>query len=414
MNNIILIPVLGILILLSAYFSASETAFSTANRAKIKNLITAGNKKAKTALYLMDNYDKLLTTILVGNNIVNIASASIATVIFTTYFGDAGVTISTAIMTVLVLIFGEISPKTLAKESPEAFALFSAPVMRGLSIVLTPINFLFTQWKKLMSKIFKTKKSQGITEEELITIVEEATQDGGIDKEESELIRSAIEFNELEASDVLTPRVSLITIDETATSEDIMNTFTESGFSRLPVCRDTIDDIIGVLHIKDFYANLGKPIKTLLQPVAFTTGDVKISDLLKNMQHKKTQIAIVTDEYGGTLGIVTLEDIIEEIVGEIWDEHDVVAKEIEKIAEDRYKIDCLCELDNLIETFGITDEYDSTTVGGWVCEILTRIPVVGDTFSYKNLDVRVIKATVKRPLEIIVKVNPIKEEKTEE
>jgi len=400
-------------ILLSAYFSSTETAFSSLNRIRIKNLAGNGNKKAQLVQNMSEDYDKILSTILIGNNIVNIASASMATVLFVKYFGNAGVTLSTIVMTVLVLIFGEISPKSLAKEAPEKFAMFSAPFLSFFIIIMAPLNFIFACWKKLLSKVFKISADKSITEEELITIVEEAQQEGGIDSQEGELIRSAIEFNDLEATDVLTPRVDLIAVSDCEDKEIIAQIFLESGYSRLPVFHGTIDNIIGIINQKDFHNYIYRTNNTLeciIKPVVFITHSIKISRLLKLLQQQKAHIAVVVDEYGGTLGIVTLEDVIEELVGEIWDEHDQVVSEFVKISDKEYKVAGSANLDKMFKLFHLNMEMDIATVSGWVVRELGRIPEVGDTFSFEYLNVRVLAMDSRRVLSLQVKVDDKKRE----
>lgn len=269
---------IGMLVLCSAYFSATETAFSSLNRIRIKNMAENGSKKAALVQKLYDDYDKLLSTILVGNNIVNIALASIATVLFVRYFGNTGVSLSTLVTTVVVLIFGEISPKSLAKESPEKFAMLSAPILRALIILLTPVNFLFTQWKKLLSKLFKSTDDKSITEEELLTIIEEAEHDGAIDEEDKQLIHSVIDFNDSRAGDILTPRVDIIGISKDATVDEISSAFIQAGYSRIPVFDRTIDNIIGVIHIRDFFeliVNNNKAVDKIITPAVFITPHIK-------------------------------------------------------------------------------------------------------------------------------------------
>lgn len=403
----LLIGVLVVLIAMSAYFSATETAFTSFNCIRLKNMAQAGSKKAQLALNLSENYDKLLSTILIGNNIVNISSASLATVIFTKYFGNAGVTLSTVVMTVLVLIFGEISPKSLAKESPERFAMFSAPITRLFLWVLAPVNWLFMQWKKLLSMVFKAQEDKGITEEELLTIVDEAQNDGGIGEQEGELLRSAIEFHDLDVSDILTPRVDVVAVSDKDTPEEVAELFRSTGFSRLPYYEDTIDNIKGVINQKDFYGRKDwkAPVKEVVSPVLFITDSMKISRLLHLLQQNKAHMAVVTDEYGGTAGIVTLEDVIEELVGDIWDEHDAVEEEdFEKIAERRYRVEGSADLEEMLELFGMEEdpELDVSTVNGWVLGVLGRIPKEGEVFQYDKLTAKVTKADERRVIEVEV------------
>lgn len=404
---------LAALILMSAYFSATETAFSSVNKIRLKNMASEGNKKAKLALDLSNDYDKLLSTILVGNNIVNIAATSLATVIFIDIYGSIGATISTAVMTVLVLIFGEISPKSMAKEAPETFSMFSAPVIRFFMIILAPVNFIFSLWKKLLSKIIKVDEDRKMTQDELMVLVDEVTQDGGIDEDEGKLLRSAIEFTERCAEDILTPRIDLEAVPSDATKEEVALLFQESRFSRLLVYEDTIDDIIGVIHQKDFYTEKGitgrKLSEVMTQPV-FVPKSIMISDLLKYLQKNKSHIAVVSDDYGGTLGIVTMEDILEELVGEIWDEHDDVVETFTKIDEKKYKVLCNTDLETFLKFFDISYDEENSSVNGWVMEELGKIPEVGDKFSYENLDVTVTETEDRRVVEIEVLVNDIEEE----
>ena len=403
-NTAITIVILAILLMMSAYFSATETAFSSLNKIRIKNMASDGNKRAQLVLRMSDNYDRILSTILIGNNIVNIVSASLATVLFVEHYGDAGVAMSTIVMTVLVLIFGEISPKSLAKENPENFAMFSAPILQAFCVILYPVNIIFMQWKKLLTKMFHISRDTGMTEEELITIVEEATQDGGLNEQEGELIRSAIEFNDLDVTDILTPRIDVVGISVQDTKKQVYESFRESGYSRLPVYEETVDHIVGVINLKDFYNSEDKPIQEILKPVFITPAAVKISKLLKSLQSSKTHFAVVIDEYGGTLGIVTMEDIIEELVGEIWDEHDEVINEIEKISENEYLINCGANLDKMFRVFDMDEDFDATTVSGWVVEELGEIPKVGDSFTYENLHITVTKTEFRRVQEIRVQI----------
>ena len=408
-DSIGIILAMIVLIMMSAYFSATETAFSSLNRIRLKNAAENGDKRAALVLSLAEQFDKLLSTILVGNNIVNIGLSSIATVFFINLLDEvSGPTVATVVITVVVLIFGEISPKSLAKESPEKFAVFSAPIMRVLMWVLTPINFLFSLWKKLLSKLIRTDGTPSITEEELLTIVEEAEQDGGINEDESELIRSAIEFNDLQAVDIFTPRVDVEAVEVTDDKQTVADLFSKTGYSRLPVYDDTIDNIVGIIHLKDFYAKIyttDAPLMEIVKPAVFITRSMKIYDLLRLLQREKAHMAVIADEYGGTVGIVTMEDILEELVGEIWDEHDEVVEEMQRLDDGSYRIVCSAAIDDLAELFDVeTDpESDITTVSGWVMECLGRIPKEGDSFTADGLAVTVTKTDARRVLEIVVR-----------
>ena len=398
-QSISLIIIIGCIIM-SAYFSATETAFSSLNRIRIKNMAEKGNKRAGLVLKLSENYDGLLSTILIGNNIVNIASASLATVIFVKLLGDeAGASISTVVTTFVVLIFGEVSPKSIAKESPEQFAMFSAPFLNAFMVLLTPANYLFKQWKKLLSVLIRTSGDSGITEEELLAIVEEAKQDGGIDEQEGSLIKSAIEFTELEAMDIATPRVDVTGIPVDADKEEIAAVFGETGYSRLPVYKDKIDDIIGIIYQKDFYNQVYRgvcSVEAIVRPALYVAKSKKINVLLKELQKNKMHIAVVIDEFGGTMGIVTLEDILEELVGEIWDEHDVVVQEIEKISDQEYLVLGNTSVEKLFEELGGEEEFESFTVSGWVMELAERIPEEGDVLYYENMTITVMKMKDRR------------------
>lgn len=404
---------LVILILCSAYFSATETAFSSLSRIRLKNLAAEGSKKAAMALKLSENYDKLLSSILIGNNVVNITASSLATVLFIKYFPVYGVTASTIVMTILVLIFGEISPKSLAKESPEEFAMFSAPIIRAIIIVLTPFNFLFGLWKILLNRLFKTSNDRGITEQELITMVEEAQNEGGIDAQEGDLIKSAIEFNDLEAGDILTPRVDLTAVDIEEDQQAIYNVFMESRFSRIPVYKDTIDNIVGVIHQRDFFVMIrtkGQTMQDIIKPVIFVSDSIKISKLIKHLQKSKAHMAVVTDEYGGTMGIVTMEDILEELVGEIWDEHDDVVNDTEKISENEYMVSGSADVGELFEMFGLKCDVEQNTVNGWAMEQLEKIPEIGDSFTDENFAVTVKELDGRRIGKVLLRYIPPQEE----
>ncbi len=405
-----MIILLGFLIMMSAYFSATETAFSSVNKIRLKNMSQMGDKRARLTLNLAEDYDNLLSTILIGNNIVNIASSSLATVLFVKFYGDAGVAISTAVMTVLVLIFGEITPKSIAKEMPEKFAMFSAPIIKTLMIVLAIFNWLFAQWKKLISKFINVSEDKGITEEELITIVEEAAEDGGIEQHESELIRSAIDFTDIEVAGVLTPRTEVVAVELGESLEEIKAKFAESGYSRLPVYRETMDDVIGVIHIKDIFTLASEDITNIIKPVLYITDQVKVSKLLPSLKEQKCHLAIVTDEYGGTMGIVTLEDVIEELVGEIWDEHDDIVREIEQTGEYTYVVEGSSSVEKMFKLFDMDTEVDSATVHGWVTSELEDWPKAGDKFEFERLSVTILEVEERMAKKVEITYTPENEE----
>ncbi len=412
-GSIMMIVALVFLILMSAYFSASETAFTSLNRARLKSWADNGNARAARALSLAEDYDRLLSTILIGNNVANNVATTVGAVLFIHLIGEGrGPTVSALVLTVITLIFGEVTPKSMAKESPERFAMFSAPIMLALCTVLTPVNFLFAQWKKLLSRLFRKSSDGGITEEELVTIVDQAESEGGLDRHESELIRSAIEFSDMEVQEILTPRVDIVAIEDTDTPEAIAKTFAESGYSRLPVYHEDIDDIIGVLHEKDFNAMRYRgqtDWHSCIGHALYTAGTTKISELLRILQKKKAHMVVVVDEYGGTEGLATMEDIMEELVGEIWDEHDEVIEEFRKQPDGSYLISCSADLNDLYELFRIKGDCDANTVSGWVMEQIGRVPEAGDHFQSDGLDVTVTKVSHRRVLEIRVQILPTEE-----
>ena len=416
-DSMILLAVVVLMVVMSAYFSATETAFTSLNRIRLKSRAENGDRKAEKTLALAEDYDKLLSTILIGNNIVNNVAATLSTLLFIKLIDDVnGPPVSAVVLTAVVLIFGEISPKSLAKESPEAFAMFSAPLLRLLMALLTPLNFVFGLWKKLLTKLFHKERDEGITDEELVTMVEEAEDQGGLDKEESQLIRSAIRFDDLEAGDILTPRVDVVAVEDTATLEEITSVFAAEGYSRLPVYHESVDDIVGVLHQKDLFSarfHGRTQLEPLIRPVLHITTGTKIDDLMRQFQRTKTQMAVVVDEYGGTEGILTMEDIVEELVGEIWDEHDEVVELFSKQPDGSYLIACSADLDDMYDLFEVAGECDAATVSGWVLEQLGKVPEVGDRFTWENLDVTVTKAEHHRVLEIRVVVLPGEESEDE-
>lgn len=389
------IVIITMLLICSAYFSATETAFSSLNKTKIKTLAEKGDKKAKRAVELSDKYDKLISTILIGNNIVNIAASSLGTVMFIKILGgEAGPTVSTVVITVAVLVFGEISPKSIAKDCPERFAVFSAPIITVLIWILTPLNMIFSAWKKLLSKIFRLESSTGMSQEELLMLVEEVQQDGSIDENEGELLTNVIEFSNIEAEDILTHRVDLEAVPIEADKAEIAEAFQTSKFSRILVYRESIDNVVGTIHLKDFYTGMGvtdKKVEDILSPVIFVLKNEKIDELLEKLQKSKSHLAVVLDEYGGTYGIVTMEDILEEIVGEIWDEHDEVIESIKCCGKDTYIVNASMDLDDFCEYFEIETESESTSLSGWIMEQMEKIPEGGETFVYENLTITVEK-----------------------
>ncbi len=412
-----MVAALVILLILSAFFSATETAFSCANKIRLKSWADNDEgkrgRRAERCLALAEDYDRLLTTILIGNNIVNIASTTVATVFFTGLIGDAGPATSTVVMTLLVLTFGEVTPKSMAKERAESFAMFATPAMTLLVKLFTPLAFFFGHLKGWIGRVLKTPTEEGITDEELTAMVSQAEDEGGLDVHESQLIRAAIEFDDLEVGEILTPRVDIEAVEDTATADELAARFAETGYSRLPVYHETIDSIVGVIHEKDFYAARYRgmaDLEALTKEVICTTANTKISDLMRVLQANKNHMAVIVDEYGGTEGIVTLEDILEELVGEIWDEHDEVIENFRKNPDGSYTIACAADLADLYDLFSLKGECDSATVSGWVLEQFGRIPEVGDSFDFEDLHVTVTGLEHRRVLEINVVVREKEEE----
>ena len=396
---------MAVCLALSAYCSATETAFSSANTTRLRTLAEKGSGNAALALKLLEQYDRLLSTILIGNNIVNIATASIGTVLFVRHYGDAGATISTVVVTVVVLIFGEISPKSIAKDCAEKCAMLSAPILRVLIWVLMPLNLLFSLWKKLLAKVFRLNCDSKMSQEELLMLVDEVQQDGSIDRDEGELLKNAIGFSEQEAQDILIHRVDLAALPVTASKEEVAALFTQTKYSRLLIYQDSIDHILGTVHQKDFYVGCGvtdQPLSDIISPPVFALENEPIRALLKKLQQAKTHVAVVVDEYGGTCGIVTMEDILEELVGEIWDEHDEEEVFLRKIAPDTWLVDAGMDFDDFAEFFQLKTDSEMVSVSGWVMEQFGRVPEAGDSFVFENLTVRVTRVENHRIEEIQV------------
>ena len=411
------LTIMVVCLILSSFFSATETAFSAMNTTKLKTLAEKGNKNAALVCKLDEQYSRLISTVLIGNNIVNIAMASVGTVLFTLKFGDMGATLSTIVVTIVVLIFGEISPKSIANNCPEQLAMFSAPVVQFLIWLFLPLNILFVGWQKLLTKIFHLEPSSKMSQEELLTLVNEVQEEGTIDEDEGGLLRNAIEFSDQEARDILIHRTDLAALPITATKEEIAEMFTETKFSRLLIYQDTIDDILGTIHRKDFYVGCGiteKAVKDIISPAIFVLESEPIRMILKKQQKAKTHVAVVVDEYGGTCGIVTMEDILEELVGEIWDEHEEAEVLLRRIAPDTYLIDASMDFEEFAEYFKLDDESEMVSVSGWVMEQFGRVPEQGDRFEYKGLEIEVTQVGNHHVDEIRVKQTATEDEETSE
>ncbi len=411
------LTIMVVCLILSSFFSATETAFSAMNTTKLKTLAEKGNKNAALVCKLDEQYSRLISTILIGNNIVNIAMASVGTVLFTLKFGDMGATLSTIVVTIVVLIFGEISPKSIANNCPEQLAMLSAPVVQFLIWIFLPLNILFVGWQKLLTKIFHLEPSAKMSQEELLTLVNEVQEDGTIDEDEGGLLRNAIEFSDQEARDILIHRTDLAALPITATKEEIAEMFTETKFSRLLIYQDTIDDILGIIHRKDFYVGCGiteKEVKDIISPAIYVLESEPIRMILKKQQKAKTHVAVVVDEYGGTCGIVTMEDILEELVGEIWDEHEEAEVLLRRIAPDTYLIDASMDFEEFADYFKLDEESEMVSVSGWVMEQFGRVPEQGDQLTYKGLEIEVTKVGNHHVDEIRVKQTVVEDEETSE
>ncbi len=403
-------------IVLSAFFSATETAFSACNRVRLKTVEGARKEKAQLALRLLEKYDSLLTTVLIGNNVVNIAGTAIATVLFANHIlrgmdDGAGATLASVVMTVLVLFLGEVGPKTLAKQQPEKFAMAVSGVMQVLMVVLKPLDMLFSLWRKLLARLVKPEAEEPQIEDELMTMIDEAQTEGDIEEDEGELIRSAIEFNDQNAADIMTPRVDVTAIEDTAGLEEAAELFRKTWYSRIPVYHEDLDHIVGILNEKDFYKMTHdgyNRITDIMKEPVFAPASLSISNLLKQFRSAKTHLVILLDEFGGTEGIVTMEDVLEELVGEIYDEHDEVNEEVVEQEDGTVIVDGNMQLQELLDKYEIENDYDADTVGGWAGEMLEKVPEVGDTFTLEKLQFTVTEMDGFRVTRI--QVTPLPEE----
>ncbi|MDE7280447.1 MAG: hemolysin family protein [Ruminiclostridium sp.] len=415
METVILLVVL---VLLSAFFSATETAFTGANRIRLKNMAEEGSRGAAVAIRIMEKYDKCLTTILVGNNIVNIATSSLATILCVKLYGDRGPVIATAAATVIVLIFGEITPKTIAKGNAESFCIALGRIVWLLMIVLTPISAIFLLIQKGASKLFNKKSEVSVTEQELMHIIDEIEDQGVLEEQESDLVRNALEFDETTAEQIMQPRVNVVGIDMYADTKQIMEIFTAEAYTRLPVYEKSLDHIVGMVSYRDFIQKMLEEkdfaLTEIISDIMYIPSLMRISDVLKKMQKEKEHIAVVVDQYGGTAGIVTLEDILEELVGEIWDENDEVStpikfvnKTVFKVSGDVQKIDYNRFFEDYDESLEINGDFN--TVGGWVLELFGKIPEPGDRVETDRLRITVETMKKRRIGMMKVEIKPQKD-----
>ncbi len=403
-----------ILLLLSAFFSGSEIAFTSVSKSRLKSASEKGDSRADVALYIYDHYEDALSTILIGNNLVNIAASAVSTVILIGLIGTAGAGVSTLVMTALILVFGEITPKIVARQNSYKFALLASYPIRILMLILKPIIVAVVWAVDKVSVLWKSEEKQPlVTEDELVTLIENITESGIIDKERSELLQSAIEFSEITVEEILTPRIDMVTIDINDSMEEIAQTVLDSNFSRIPVYDDSIDNIIGVLHTEHFLMKLTETqdvdIRSILIDMCFIHQTMTLPNALAELQKSNLQMTIVTDEYGGTMGLITMEDILEELVGDIWDEADEIVNEFTPISEYVYEVAGDMSVIDFLDFMNINDrdfESEYTTVGGWAIEMLDSFPDVNDSFDYKNLSVRVTELDGRRVEKLVVKMDP--------
>ena len=419
-SNLISVAVLLVLLLMGTYFSAAEMAFSAINRTRIKNMAESGGKRGKRAA-LVENlnenrFDEVISTLLICNNLVAITAATVSVALFVRLIGEWGYFVSTVIISAVVIVLTDIFPKSMSKQNPESVALFCAPFLLGLMTLLKPVNWFIVKLNNNFSNLFPKRESdeeqpESMLGQELIFMVEEAEKDGSINEDDSTLITNAIEFNDLSAWEVITPRVDIISIPLGSSVEDITEMFLESGYSRMPVHEETLDNIKGVVHLRDFLRCMAtsqdsKPVtlEDIMTPPVFTVTSAKITELLQLLKKEKSHLAIVTDEYGGTEGMITMDDILERLVGDIWDENDEIIEEFLEIGDNKHRILCTSYIDDMFEYFDVKAASESNTVGGWIMDELRRIPEEGDEFTYGNLHVTVTKAEERRAEECVIEV----------
>ena len=418
--NLISILALIVLLCLGAYFSGTEMAFASINRAKLKNIAETGGKRGRRAAVVFDmfenKFDEVISTLLICNNLVAIAAATVSVSLFVRLIGEWGYLFSTVIISAIVIVLTDIFPKSISKQNPERVIIASAPFLIFWMVILKPVNKGIVKMKNGLTAKFASKEEEKTAEEEqaqleqeIIFMVEEAEKEGSMNEEDSTLITNAIEFSELDAGDIITPRVEIVSIPITANRDAVAQQFLDSGYSRLPVYEDSLDNIKGVVHIRDFLRHLAREddsfnLESILTPAIFTVTGARVKELLQLMKKQKSHIAIVTDEYGGTEGIVTMDDILERLVGDIWDEHDEIIEEFRDVGNNKHRILCTAYIDDMFEYFDVKGESESSTVGGWIMDMLRRIPEKGDSFTFENLLVRVTKVEQRRAVECVVEV----------
>ena len=403
---------LAVLLAFSAFFSASETAFSSVNLLRIRNMAEDGNQKAKTALKLSGNFDKLLSTILIGNNVVNIATSSLMTVVATNLFGSSGVAIATGAATLLVLTFGEILPKSFAKENSEKIVLMSAPLLNLLNTLLTPFSLFFIWLRGVFTKGGDGEKAPTITEQELMYMLGTIQEEGVLEEQEKDLVQSALEFDETTVQEIITPRVNMVALDIEDSKKEILDTVIGERYSRLPVYEGTIDNIVGMVHSREILEQVIQGgevnLRAMMSDVMFIHRTMKINNLLGQFQKEKSHMAVVIDDYGGTLGLVTMEDLLEELVGEIWDEDDEIVTEYTDLGDNTYEVSGDMNIEEFFDAIEYAPkgfESDYNTMNGWALEQLEHIPEVGESFTYDMLTVTVEEMDDQRITKLKVKKN---------
>ncbi|MED9969458.1 MAG: hemolysin family protein [Ruminococcus sp.] len=413
---------IGVLIVLSALFSAMETAFSFVNKIRIQKSVESGNKKAKKALYVIEHFDNALTAILICNNVVNLGCSSIATVLCLRLFGDIGSAVATGATTLLVLTFGEVIPKCLAKEHCDSFSIAAAGFLKGITILLSPLVFVFMKLKAIALKIAgNSGDAPSVTENELKYIVESIEEEGVLEESESEMVRSALDFDETTAEEILTPRVDVVFINIDDSIEKIKEIIIENRYSRIPVYENTTDNIIGILHTRDYLELLadGKipNVRDIMAKPYFVFKTQQLSKILSTFKRTRDHIAIVTDEYGGTLGIVTMEDLLEEIVGDIWDEDEEIERSYYKIGKDEYLVNGDIEFGDVLGLYGMDEdaiESDSITVGGFILENAGNIPKKRESIEADGFRFTVMEVENQRIMRVVVKKLEDKNEESDE
>ncbi len=415
-----LFAVLVVLVALSAFFSAAETALTSISKIKLLSMVEEKVRNADRILKLTENPSKMLSTILIGNNIVNICASSLATSIAIFYSPNAGVGIATVVMTVVVLIFGEITPKSFATQHAEKLALLVVNIILFLQFVFTPAIWLLNLVTGVILKLMgvdKNKKAPTVTEAELKTMVNVSHEEGVLEVEERRMINNVFNFGDAQASDVMTPRIKIIALDIESTYDDVMQVFREEKFSRLPVYTESIDKIVGVLHLKDIiFSDKGSfSVDKLMRKPFYISAQTDVAKLFEQMKEKNNPIAIVLDDYGGTAGLLTFEDLVEEIVGNIFDEYDETVVEIEEIGEDEYIVDGMTHLTKVNETAGTSlesDEMDS--ISGYITEKLGRFPEAGEELEEERLLFTVLETAKNRISKVKLTILPEGDEDEEE